>query len=426
MRRLLVSLGTTSVANVAVTGSAFLLHLVLTRVLREQAYGLVSYVITWATLLALVAKLGLDTSIVRFFATYRVREQWSLLRGFQRSSRLVCLSLGLTIGVAWAALSALGIDLPPALRTGFLLGACNLPLFALLGLEEQALRGLGRVALSTVPLGILQPLLLAAAISALAWVGRPVDATTALILHFATLTVGLVMAMDRVRATLPAAARSVARRYQLRHWLTVSLPLMLVSGTRRILNQVDVILIGILIGTTEAGFYGIAARISRLINFGFKVGNLTTGPLIAELHSQGRKRELQRVVTTATWAATLASLAIALGLILTRGTLLRLFGPAFTAASNVLLILACGQLVNAWTGPVEQLLALTGHERINARISVTATAVNVALNIPAIVWMGMEGAALVTSIVIAAKNVWFWYAVRRQLGVDSSIFGRLS
>ena len=87
-------------------------------------------------------------------------------------------------------------------------------------------------------------------------------------------------------------------------------------------------------------------------------------------------------------------------------------------------MLGVGQVVNAAAGPVGYLLNMTGHQDENARILAWVVGLNLVLAAPAIYLWGALGAALATSLMTVAKNLWTWFAVRRHLGINSSVFGR--
>jgi hypothetical protein len=44
---------------------------------------------------------------------------------------------------------------------------------------------------------------------------------------------------------------------------------------------------------------------------------------------------------------------------------------------------------------------------------------NVGLSYPATVVWGMEGAAVVTGTLVALRNLWSWWEVRRRLGISA-------
>jgi O-antigen/teichoic acid export membrane protein len=62
---------------------------------------------------------------------------------------------------------------------------------------------------------------------------------------------------------------------------------------------------------------------------------------------------------------------------------------------------------------------MTGHQDVNLRISLVVTVLSVVLCYPATVLWGMEGTATVTGTLVAARNLWTWWEVRRNLGISA-------
>ena len=201
--------------------------------------------------------------------------------------------------------------------------------------------------------------------------------------------------------------------------------MLLVSGMGVLLHETSVVVTAIVGGTTVAGVYAVATRLSRMLAFGMTAGNSIANPLIAELHAQRDRRRLQLVSSAA--SAVSLSVAVALLFCLYAGgpLVLAAFGDAFRDGQNIVLILALGQLFNAATGPVAGLLNMTGHHDQYARITTTISVLNLIGNVPAVILWGIHGAAAVTSTLIAVQNLWAWHAVRRHIGIDSTPFGFL-
>ena len=99
-----------------------------------------------------------------------------------------------------------------------------------------------------------------------------------------------------------------------------------------------------------------------------------------------------------------------------------LFGHEFGRAYWPLLLLAVGQLVNAWFGPTGMLLNMTGHEREVTRAVTVAAGMNVVLNLLLIPPFGVVGAAIATSASLVFWNIWLWLVARWRLGVICSAF----
>ncbi len=423
-RTLLLGTGGAFLANAAATVAAFVFHAMLANALGADEYGVFVFVLTNVTILLLIASLGMNPCVVRFVAEYNAEKDWSRFRGLLRRSRQTVFLGGLVVGSLYAAvMGILSSRIEPVLLHTSWVAAAMLPILALAGVNQSGLRGLKQVFRSQLPLLVLRPLLLTILVSVLCiGMGLSLGATEAMLLYAGAVIVSLVVGHAWLRRAVPAEDRRGLPIFETYEWLRVSLPLLLVSGMRVLLHNTDVLLIGILLGTTEAGIYGVATRLVRLMTFGLQAGNMIAAPMISELHAGNRHDDLQRTTYLASWVSTSVCLTIGTVLIVTRTYALSLFGPEFVAGANVLLILAVGQFVNACTGPVGNLLNMTGQQDVNARISIVITAANAALNYPAILAWGIEGAALVTSGLIAIKNVWIWWEVRRRLGINSSVF----
>ena len=161
------------------------------------------------------------------------------------------------------------------------------------------------------------------------------------------------------------------------------------------------------------------------ISFFLTAVNAVAAPRIAALHAQGKRAELQTLVSTmAHWifwpALATSAAAIIFGL-----TILAMFGPAFSAGYDALVILVCGHLVRASTGLVSDLLGVTGHQDENAWVLAWSALLNVILNVLLIPRFGIVGAATATAVTMAFWNVWLWLLARGRVGVDPSVFRAL-
>ena len=118
------------------------------------------------------------------------------------------------------------------------------------------------------------------------------------------------------------------------------------------MGQIDVLMLGWLRDTTEAGIYVIVARIAGLVTLPLTAVNMAFAPTIAALHARGERDRLQSTVTMTSWWITLGALAIALPLFAAAGFWLSWFGAAFVAGAAGLQIMLCAQLVHGLTGSI--------------------------------------------------------------------------
>lgn len=412
-------------ARVLYAALTLLLYLLAVRVAGEVEYGRYVYVYSWATILSMVAAQGLDLAALRFVASLTATEQWRELKGFARGAPAMVLAVSGLLSALVAALTlAAGDRLSAGLATAIVAGCGLLPLMTLLQLFAFMVRGQKRSLSSLIPQSMLRPLLLIGLLGAVTF-HRPGNVSAAHLVALDALATGvaLLAAVGLFWRGYPAAGRNAQAQSDLSSWLRIGLPLALQSTVRLSMNKADIVMIGLLVGTTASGVYALASQISALVAFPLAAANTIAAPLFAELHVTGDKRELQRLVTFASRSVTGAAGAIALGAILVTPWILELFGGAFREAYLPVVILTIGQLVNAASGSVGYLLGMSGEERVAARMTLGAGALNLLLNGAMIPFFGAVGAALATAISGIVWNVLLVRRVRVALGIRSTVLG---
>jgi len=426
-RTLLVATGSALVADGLILCSALLLHVLLARSMGVSEYGVYAYVMAWLAMLVIVARLGFDTALLRFVAQYRIRHETGRLRGVIRFGQAVGGLGGLCVAmiagmVVWLMRGSMGADL----STTFFVGLTLVPILAVLMIQQSALRSFKHILRSQLPFGVVQPLLLAGIIAGLWSAGVQLPATRVAAFYGVSVLGALGFATFWLQREMPGESTTSPDVIDAREWIGVSLPMFVVDAMRTLGNRADLILVGALIGTTQAGIYAVAMRLAQMVSLGLQAGNLIMAPLITELHTERRTVELQRVSNHAALIASAVSFLVAVGLVAGRSLILSVFGSAFAQGAPILAILSVGHFFNAATGPSSYLLSMTGFQGTNARINSFFASLNVILDIPAIRWHGMEGAALMTASSMVLNNLTSWYFVRRRLGVNSSILRALN
>ncbi len=413
--------------GVATRFVSFPVNIVLARSMGAEEFGVYSYVATWGFLLMLVGLLGFDSALKRFVATYRATDNFDLLGGvIRRAHELVLLStivLGalLILGTLWFQDA-----LERSLMLTLLIAAVALPFDAILQLQTAALVSLKRFATSQTLGYLVPPVLIGGAAGGLYLVrGTSVSSYEVYALGFLASLVMLAASATLLKRALPESVQLSSRTFRTREWLRVSVPMLMVDGIRELMNRSDIIVIGIFLGTTPAGIYLIALNLARFTSFGLQATTTAALPVIAELHTLGKHEELQRVFSVACWASTLATAAVAAVVLILRDPLLQLFGAEFAAGATVMAILIAGRFLDSWTGPNGSLLNMTGHQDVYAVILGVSAALNAVLTVPAVLVWGIEGAAVVTGASLALKNILVWIVVKRQMGMNASIFGPL-
>ena len=125
-------------ATAALGHALLLLSLaVMARLLGVEEYGRFALVLTWVTVLTLLANGGADQTLLRCVPAYRVQQQWAHLHGVLRWARRRALRLGLVLAATAAAGAVLaGERVTDQTRWTFLIGCLIVPL-ASQGVEHE-------------------------------------------------------------------------------------------------------------------------------------------------------------------------------------------------------------------------------------------------------------------------------------------------
>jgi O-antigen/teichoic acid export membrane protein len=397
---------------------AYVSTIFLARWLGSFEFGIYAYVWVVVLLFANALTLGYPSSMLRFVPDYLARAKWSRLRGLLRESFAI-VAVSSIAGAALAALllAAFAGRVEPYYVTPAFIGILCVPPAALLMHTELTARAFGWMQLAYAPAYIARPILVMAIVFALYASGLEPDAIAAV---SALTAAGMIAAAGQglvVRRAIARAVPAARPARHTRHWAAISGSFILIDGSRQILENADVILVGQLLDPSAVAAYYAAARTGGLIAFIYFAVVAMAAPRFAKMHASGSRADMQSFVSGIIHLMFWPSALAAAGLALLGPAILSLFGAGFGEGYPVLLIVLAGLLVRAATGPVEYMLAMTGHHRDTVRVYGICAAASIALNFLMVPLLGVTGAALSAYGAIAGANVWLAGLVKKRLGL---------
>jgi O-antigen/teichoic acid export membrane protein len=398
---------------------AYVTQVLLARWMGAAEYGKYTYVLSWATLLAVLAGLGLSTSVLRFIPEYMAQKQPGLLRGMIRRSWQLTLGAGIVIALLGGAVASW--IAPPEYSASLMLGVWMVPLIALMTLYQGTSRALRRVAMAFAPPLVMRPLLLAIGVFVLFLVGEDVDSRQVLGVALGTLSVVILVQWLAQRKDVSSRIAEAKPQYDDREWSRVSGPLLVSSGFGTLTAQVGILMVGSVVSPGAVGIYSAAVKTTMLISLIIIAVNTFASPEFASLYSQGKREELQRLLNVAANMMFWPALAIAILLIAFSGIVLGLFGEEFVAGRAAMAVLTVGLLVSAGSGPVGRLTDLTGHHRQSMWVRGYGSFLTILLSAALIPLWGILGAAIASSSGLILTNVWLHRLASRNLGLTCSI-----
>lgn len=398
-------------------GSKYIAEILYAHMLGPEQYGVFSYGISWAQLVAVLAGLGFTNTVLRFIPQYIVEGKTALVRGILRRSQQLVLIAGTGLTLAISVLLYWEGSLLREYGSALLVGVGCVPLLALVNTQSAIIRSKKKIGWATISTNVLQPVI-------------------AVILTYTFLQVweaaGGLIAVTSMAVTLGALGvlqwivvqvffrpqMGVAPSFHTRRWMTVAFPLLVIAGFQIVLNRTDVLMVGTLLDPSEVGKYNAALRTGGLISFVLTGFNAIAAPLISQYWSAGDLDKLREAVEFVIRWTLWSSLFLVIGMSIVGEYILMLFGTEFTAAYWTLIIVSLGQLVNACAGPVGYIMALTGHERTSAKVYGAMALINVPLNYMMITQFGSIGAAIATTLTLIGWNLGLIYLTIEKVNVN--------
>lgn len=395
----------------------------LARWMGANQYGEYVFALSIATILAIPAAMGLPTAVLRFVPQYIQNEKWGLLKGIiYRSWQIILIAGGIIFGIAFGfihGLEAYGwVQNVPLV----LLGAALTPFIAAQNLQLQLTRASEHMVLAYAPSYLLRHVLVLACAAALAFRATGKLGSTTMIIVTGCVLVGVSVGQLLLwLRKLPDGYRAIRPTYKTRKWLVVAWPLLLVAGFNVLLGQSDLFLLGVFRPAEDVGVYNVALKSSVVVTFLLTGVNAVAAPRISKLYGSDNIAQLQKLVTLVAHLSFWPSIVFAIGLIVFREPYLWLFGADFIRADIAMIILVLGKLASAAAGSVAYLLNLTGHQTISSRVFAWSAVINIVLNLALIPSLGIEGAAIASTVTTILWNVWLHIDVTKNIGVTASV-----
>jgi O-antigen/teichoic acid export membrane protein len=390
-------------------GLNFLMNVVLARAMPVAGFGLFSYVLTLASILALGSSFGFSTSMMRFIPEYQTKNKLDLLLGLIYKSFKIVLIGSLLISLGILVLEWL-LPIEGYSRCFAYTALLIIPL-AIDVWRESSMRGLHQVARAILPRQVLLPLV----ILCLSLLLGLKSENTLLFTYFLSLIVLEIVGLWQLWQYLPVELKCQSPAYKTKYWLTVSAPMGFAALVRLGINRWDVLLVGIYLGMEVAGTYTAAARLSLLISLAMRVISLVCGPMLAQAYHSGRAEELRLIMNLSVLLGGIIGTILLILVFLFPNDILLLFGKDYQQAAMALRILAIGQFINLATGPASLILLMTGYEKLDYKLAVFSGTLSLLLGVILIPICGINGAALATTGAVSLGNLGAYIVARRLI-----------
>ncbi len=383
----------------------FISSILLARILGTALLGRYRLGLVVIQLLGVLSIMGFDRGLMRYIPIFSLNDL-----GKTKKLILNSLSISLVLTIILSALLYIYSPLlaeklfhAPEMIQVLRVFSFYLPIYTISFLGSATFNGFKRADLGSHVKNILAPIIFILFLSIIILLnGKLIEVIYARIFSM-IIVIGLIVILFTKNFSEVIKVTSV--RFDFKCYFNYSFSFLAIGLLYFFIGYVDILMLGYFMDLEEVGVYSIVVNISMLCIFGLHAVNVIFGPNISELYSTGDMKNLERLFKTLTkWIFYLSFFCFTF-IVIFRNELLNIFGPAFIAGGNALLILTFGQLFNALTGSTGTILLMTGRQKWEVINSCAIIILNISLNLILIPILGIVGAAMATAISVSLINV---------------------
>ncbi|HET7017898.1 MAG TPA: polysaccharide biosynthesis C-terminal domain-containing protein [Streptosporangiaceae bacterium] len=182
-------------------------------------------------------------------------------------------------------------------------------------------------------------------------------------------------------------------------------PRSLASIAQIIIQRLDIVLVGVLIGPVEAAIYTAATRFLVAGQLGNAAISMAAQPQFTKLFAVGDRSGANAVYQATTAWLILLTWPLYLLAVIFGPYVLVIFGHAYHAGSTVMVILGLAMLVATACGQVDMVLITTGRSSWSLYNGLLAMVINVGVDLVLIPKLGITGAAIGWAAAIGITNL---------------------
>ena len=396
----------------------YLLTLVIANLFGAKGLGDYVLAITILRLFTLLAKLGLDTTSIRFIASFASQNKWSSIFRFRKQ---VVIILSFSTVIASLLMYFLAEPIADLINTNYKYIKLNafliLPMSFFM-LHYESLRGLKRIAEFSFFYMVSQALF--TIVSLLIIYQFITTSDVPIYAYFVSVIIVSILSFLSFKYSVKKLSDSKESAdleiISYANLLKISIPLMFAQSVQFIMAWTDKLMLGSMSTSEEVGIYHTAFKLSMFATVALMSINSIASPKFAEMYAKNDMKGLRKIIRQSTKMIFWTSVPLVIIFFMFPEFLLGLFGEEFKVGVNAFILLSCGKLFSSFSGSVGNILQMTGNQNILAKILFFAAILNIVLNLYLIPKYGIDGAALASVISIVVWNSGMILAVKKKLG----------
>lgn len=410
--------------------AAFAASLIVSNGIGPDGAGRFFNVMALFTIGTSVCVFGADTGLVRTVAAQTARPDGTPIR------HLIGYALGpvLAVSVGIVAISCLVMDLlvrgDAGARTAGWISAPFLILAAVMTLGFGVLRGTHRVVLFTGLQNVVLPTLRVGTVAlAVLWGGGMALLATAWTVPVAVVLAAMLPLLVRLvreddarhaEPVAPAPAAPDAAAETRRSFWSFSSARGVSTVVEAMLEWIDVLVVGAVMGVAAGGIYGAVNRCVRVGAMVEHTARVVTGPAISAALAVDAAARAREIFVATTRVLVLVAWPFYLTLMLFGPGVLGLFGQRFAQGSSTLWIICPAMMLAMSAGGVQSVLLMAGRSRWQLLNKLSSLAAAVVLNLTLVPLWGLRGAATAWAAAVLVDSALAAWQVNRLLGIRAT------
>ena len=396
----------------------YLLTLVIANLFGAKGLGDYVLAITVLRLFTLLAKAGLDTTSIRFIASFASKDKWTSIFSLRKQVITILSFTSVFASVLMYFLAIPIADLINAKSEYIELNAFFVLPMAFFMLHYQSLRGLKRIAEFSFFYRMSQALFSVISIVIIYQFTQdsevPVYAYLVSVIIVSFLSFLSFRFWLKNRSDGKESAEKEIMSYST--LLKISIPLMFAQSVQFIMAWTDKLMLGAMTTPEDVGIYHTAFKLSMFAAVALMSINSIASPKFAEMFGKNDMEGLKKVVHQSTKMIFWTSVPLVTIFFIFPEFFLGLFGEEFKIGVTAFIFLSCGRLVSSFSGSVGNILQMTGNQNIYALILFFGAILNIVLNLILIPEYGINGAAIASMSSLIVWNLSMVLVVKKKFG----------
>lgn len=439
LRELLTKGGTSFLLRIFGQAFGFFLAFIIANYFGADTLGDYVLAIIVLRVFTVFAKLGFDTTAVRFISSFASQNKWQSIKLLKNKIIMLLIFSSVCCSVILYFSSSYISNLINANQFQIQTIAFFILPMAFFILHYQSLRGLKKIAsysffywMSQSIFSLIVIFLFLTSFKSFFYKEDGIFSTSHIPIYAYLISLILTSIISLITYKLYINKKSIdidkenIEYVSINKILIISLPLMFAQSGQMIMSWTDKIMLGalespivsagILTSSEQVGIYHIAFKLSMFASITLMAVNSIAAPKFSELYAKDDMQALKKVVQQSTKIIFWTSIPLILIFFSFPKYFLSLFGSEFIIGINAFIFLSFGKLINAFSGSVGNLLQMTGQQVIFMKILFIGAILNISLNYFLIPIWGINGAAIASMSSIIFWNLSMVIFIKKEYG----------